>query len=106
MKNQRRRMSAAARLTTVALLAALSPLAAPHTLSAATETTLFTFPANGTEGCYPNGTLLRDSTGALYGTTEHCPISMTDTVFRLTPPLAGNCMGFYSAPSLYRGRRW
>jgi hypothetical protein len=56
---------------------------------AAAETTLFTFPSNTTGGCYPNGTLLRDAAGALYGSTTGCPITLTNTVFRLTPPLAG-----------------
>jgi uncharacterized repeat protein (TIGR03803 family) len=61
---------------------------APHAL-AATETTLFIFPSNRSKGCYPDGTLLRDAAGALYGTTRGCPISQNDTVFKLTPPLPG-----------------
>ena len=52
---------------------------------AAPETTLFTFPSNTTGGCYPTGTLLRDAAGALYGSTTGCPITQTNTVFRLTP---------------------
>ena len=89
MKQHERPMRVAGKPVTVPLLVILTVWAAPPASWAASLTNLFTFPANSSEGCYPNGTLLRDSTGALYGTTEHCPISMTDTVFRLTPPLAG-----------------
>jgi uncharacterized repeat protein (TIGR03803 family) len=40
-------------------------------------------------GCYPNGTLLRDAAGALYGTTSGCLTTQNDTVFKLTPPRPG-----------------
>ena len=56
---------------------------------AATLQTIYTFPASGASGCYPNGTLLRDATDALYGATGGCPISQINTVFKLTPPLPG-----------------
>ena len=100
-------MSGAARLTTLVLLAALTLLTSPHTLSAPRETTLFTFPADTTAGCYPNGTLLRDANGVLYGATGACPISQINTVFKLTPPACGtNRMEFYGAAWLYGRGRW
>src|SRR5262245_50456351 len=61
----------------------------PGLAQAATQQTLYTFPASGASGCYPNGTLLRDQADTLYGATGGCPISQINTVFKLTPPLPG-----------------
>jgi len=70
------------------LLLALALIAA-GTASAATETTLYTFPADGTTGCHPVGSLLRDAAGALYGATFYCGAGGYGTVFKLAPPPPG-----------------
>jgi len=48
-----------------------------------TETILFTFPASGTFGSMPNGDLLMDKSGALYGTASAGGNKGAGTVFRL-----------------------
>jgi uncharacterized repeat protein (TIGR03803 family) len=63
----------------------LTPPAAGKT--AWTETTLVSF--KGTDGSSPNGGLVFDSTGSLYGTTGGGPTYLYGTVFKLTPPAAG-----------------
>jgi uncharacterized repeat protein (TIGR03803 family) len=55
---------------------------------------LYAFPAPATEALpvMPNGALLLDKYGALYGTTVHggsCPESLCGTVFRLAPLSSG-----------------
>jgi hypothetical protein len=55
----------------------------------ASETTLYVFPSDRSKGCYPNGTLMRDASGALYGATGRCSITLTNTVFKLEPPPPG-----------------
>ena len=72
----------------IAALAALALFAAAP-VSAVTEKTLFAFPSNGSKGCHPVGTLLRDGAGALYGATFECGTGGYGTVFKLVPPLAG-----------------
>jgi uncharacterized protein YceK len=77
-----------ARVAAFCLLLALI-LFAPGPVSAATEKTLFQFPSNGTKGCYPVGSLLRDDTGALYGATFYCGSGGYGTVYKLAPPPPG-----------------
>jgi uncharacterized repeat protein (TIGR03803 family) len=73
-----------------ALIALLCPLAGA---GAYTETVLYRF-AGGADGAAPTGKLLADSTGALYGATatgggsSNCT-GGCGTVFKLTPPAAG-----------------
>jgi uncharacterized protein YceK len=57
--------------------------------SAATEKTLYAFPVDGTKGCYPVGSLLRDAAGALYGATFYCGAGGYGTVYKLVPPPPG-----------------
>jgi uncharacterized repeat protein (TIGR03803 family) len=57
--------------------------------SAATERTLYAFPSSGANGRYPQGTLLRDGAGALYGTTQYGGAGGYGTLFKVTPPLPG-----------------
>jgi len=74
----------------LAALVALALFAAAPVSSAVTEKTLYAFPSNGSKGCYPVGTLLRDGAGALYGATFECGAGGYGTVFKLVPPLAGH----------------
>ena len=49
-----------------------------------TETVLYGFAGGTTDGCFPYGGLVRDSVGALYGTTEGCGYSgYYGTVFKV-----------------------
>jgi len=48
-----------------------------------TETVLYSFDG-GLDGCYPNGGLLRDKAGNLYGTTSECGAYAYGTVFKLS----------------------
>lgn len=52
------------------------------------ETNLHSFGGTG-DGSFLQSTLIRDETGALYGTTFMGGASGTGTVFKLTPPAAG-----------------
>jgi uncharacterized repeat protein (TIGR03803 family) len=54
------------------------------------ETVLWSFGCGATDGCDPNGTLLRDSTGALYGATYTGGAFGAGTVYKLTPPAGGS----------------
>lgn len=65
---------------------ALTSLALAPTATAATEQTLYSFPSSGRIGCYPEGTLLRDAAGALYGATSLCGAYDSGTLFKLAPP--------------------
>jgi uncharacterized repeat protein (TIGR03803 family) len=76
-----------ARLLCAPIFSAVAVLALCAPASAA-EKTLFIFPSDKSKGCYPEGTLLRDGGGALYGTTSGCLTTQNDTVFKLTPPPA------------------
>ena len=71
----------------LAMAAGLSAL--PALAPAATMQVLYTFPGSGVTGCYPDGTLLRDPAGALYGATYTSGAHGSGTVFRLKPPLPG-----------------
>src|SRR5205823_289732 len=88
--SRKRRNDMNRRLLIAPLAAALAALAIhTATSAAALATTLYAFPPILARGCYPTGTLLRDAAGALYGSTGGCPITQTNTVFRLTPPPPG-----------------
>jgi len=50
-----------------------------------TETVLHNFTGGTTDGCTPNGGLLRDQAGNLYGTTTNCGASGYGTVFKVDP---------------------
>jgi uncharacterized repeat protein (TIGR03803 family) len=64
--------------------------------------TINTFPTgSGTNGSWPRGGLAMDSAGALYGTTFYggnCPIQFPycGTIYKLTPPAAGQTAWSYS----------
>src|SRR3569833_4538100 len=90
MPRWRRKMNLRALLAVTALLAASSLPAV-----AATETVLYAF-KGGTDGKGPVGALVRDASGALYGTTRYggwnkcSDVSGCGTVFKLTPPAGGS----------------
>jgi len=48
-----------------------------------TETVLYSFAGGATDGCIPQGNLLRDKTGNLYGITDSCGAFGYGTVFML-----------------------
>jgi uncharacterized repeat protein (TIGR03803 family) len=48
-----------------------------------TETVLHNFTGGTTDGCHPEGGLLRDKAGNLYGTTQACGASRYGTVFKM-----------------------
>ncbi len=81
-------------LTGAAALAAASLAQVQSAAAAATETVLYKF-KGGNDGANPHAGLISDSTGALYGTTWHgggtgCVGGLgCGTVFKLTPPAAG-----------------
>ncbi len=84
----------AASIRTIALRAALAvavvgaAIAGPTYVSAATESVLWNF-GNGTDGFFPNGPLLADRTGALYGTTPVGGPHTLGTAYKLTPSSQG-----------------
>jgi uncharacterized repeat protein (TIGR03803 family) len=49
------------------------------------KTVLYNFAGGSSDGCGPNGALLRDSAGNLYGTTYSCGASSAGTVFKVSP---------------------
>jgi uncharacterized repeat protein (TIGR03803 family) len=53
-----------------------------------TESILFNF--NGVSGASPEGSLIRDASGNLYGTTYSGGFSNVGTVFKLSPPSGGS----------------
>jgi len=84
----------------------LSPPAVPG--NSWTETVLFIFPADQSQGYWPFGKLTFDGIGDLYGTTEYggtgksgasCQIEGCGTVFQLKPPAAPG--GAWTASVLY-----
>ena len=71
----------------IAMLFAGSALAA-----ASTENVTYSFPSGTpaqTTGCHPNGALVADSAGNLYGTTPGCGAFSSGTVFELVRPAPG-----------------
>jgi uncharacterized repeat protein (TIGR03803 family) len=54
------------------------------------KTTLHSFQGGATDGVEPEGALLLDSSGNIFGTTKTGGPSGLGTVFELTPPLAGS----------------
>jgi uncharacterized repeat protein (TIGR03803 family) len=74
----RLRLEVGPRLLVLGLFLAL----APHSLPAQTFTVLYSF-TGGVDGGYPYGTLLRDSSGKLYGTTFGGGAHNYGTVFEL-----------------------
>ena len=74
---------------------AIFELSPPATKGGAwTETVLFLFPTDGSQGTWPMGTLSMDATGNLYGTTWYggsgsglyCPVGGCGVVFELMRP--------------------
>ncbi len=55
-----------------------------------TEKILYNFGANGTDGCFPQGGLVFDAAGNLYGTTAGGGANGFGTVFELTPIAGGS----------------
>ncbi|MGA7832618.1 MAG: choice-of-anchor tandem repeat GloVer-containing protein, partial [Terracidiphilus sp.] len=53
------------------------------------ETVLYSF-ANGSDGAFPAGKLIQDSSGNLYSTTSYGTPNTCGTVFELTPPGSGS----------------
>jgi uncharacterized repeat protein (TIGR03803 family) len=53
--------------------------------SSGTESVLYSFEGGTSDGCYPAGGLIADSSGNLYGMTSSCGASNYGTVFKLTP---------------------
>ncbi len=70
---------------TVVALVAFTPLAAT---AMPTESVLYRF-GGGADGLGPAAALTLDASGALYGTTQNGGGSIYGTVFKLTPPAAG-----------------
>jgi uncharacterized repeat protein (TIGR03803 family) len=83
-------------LPRVAVLAALL-LGKANFVSAQTESVLYSFQNNSTDGIAPSSGVIADQTGALYGVTTfggngNCPLGAypgCGTVFKLTPPASG-----------------
>jgi uncharacterized repeat protein (TIGR03803 family) len=48
------------------------------------ETILHSFAGNSSEGCYPEGGVIRDSSGNLYGSTYGCGADYYGTVWKLS----------------------
>src|SRR6185437_7647444 len=75
---------------------------------AATERTLVGFvpyPPSGvqTTGTYPDGTLLRDASGALYGATWLGGRYDNGTIFKLTPPAPGQTRWTFTVLHTFTG---
>jgi uncharacterized repeat protein (TIGR03803 family) len=72
-----------------------------------TETVLHSFDGNGADGNIPNGNLIMDQSGAIYGTTQGGGLYDQGTVFKLTPPTQEGGAWAYqillSFPGAYEG---
>lgn len=55
-----------------------------------TETVLYSFANNGTDGAYPTASLIADAAGNLYGTTSNGTTAFGGTVFELTRGSGGS----------------
>jgi uncharacterized repeat protein (TIGR03803 family) len=81
-------------LQTIFLICAMASILLPTPSSAEQFTILHNFTCTGTDGCLPNGGLVFDSKGNLYGTTQTGGQNTTcvngcGTVFELTPKKGG-----------------
>jgi uncharacterized repeat protein (TIGR03803 family) len=82
--------------TWIIIMAVMLPLVGA---AAATETVLYSF-QGGSDGANPRlGSLIEDSGGTLYGTTDDGGLANCGTVFKLTPPASG--VGAWSESQLY-----
>jgi uncharacterized protein YceK len=81
---------------------AAAALAPAFPATAATQVTLFVFPESGKSGYYPQGTLFRDATGSLYG-TSFVGGNGKGNVFRLKPPAPGQTNWTFSVLCAFRG---
>lgn len=61
----------------------------PETGGHWSEATLHSFEANGTDGAFPNGSLIMDASGNLYGTTVNGGTGGVGTAFELSPQSGG-----------------
>jgi uncharacterized repeat protein (TIGR03803 family) len=68
---------------------ALSAVFCNHAFAQAREVVLYSFGSNPNDGDIPNGGLVFDSSGNLYGTTQRGGAYGGGTVFELTPTLSG-----------------
>ncbi len=66
-----------------------------------TEAVLHSFNNNGVDGYYPNGGLIFDAAGNLYGTTINGPDY--GSVFKMSPNEGG---GWTETGAVYLPRRW
>src|SRR5262245_46580613 len=82
----------------LSLLSAVSSQAAQRNLYA-----FRTRPAPAPAGSYPQGTLLRDASGALYGATWGGGTSGHGTIFKLSPPPTGQTTWNMSVLYEFRG---
>ena len=63
-----------------------------------TQTTLYAF-TGGADGAWPTGSLVFDTSGGLYGTTQARGPANSGAIFKLTPPM--NAGGRWSETTLY-----
>ena len=76
-------------LTVLVAMVALAMIAAPPRAAAQTETLLYSFKNNGTDGVDPEAGLIADAAGNLYGTTRFGGTYNYGTVFELSPKTGG-----------------
>jgi uncharacterized repeat protein (TIGR03803 family) len=79
---------------------ALSAVFCNHAFAQAREVVLYSFGSNPNDGDIPNGGLVFDSSGNLYGTTQRGGAYGGGTVFELTPTLAPDAVRFFNFPRL------
>jgi uncharacterized repeat protein (TIGR03803 family) len=77
----------------------LTPPAKGHVVWGYSE--IYSF-AGGADGGFPVAGLVRDASGALYGTTQYAGTNNNGVVFKLTPPASG--VGVWKETVLYRFR--
>ncbi|HEY1707104.1 MAG TPA: choice-of-anchor tandem repeat GloVer-containing protein [Rhizomicrobium sp.] len=75
------------RFRQLAAFASLSLILSATTASAVTFKVLYAFSGKGNDGKYPQGSLLRDASGNLYGTASQGGRGLQGTVFKLSPDL-------------------
>jgi uncharacterized repeat protein (TIGR03803 family) len=69
-----------------------------------TETIIYGFKEDGSEGAYPDGGLAMDSAGNLYGSTQFGGAAGGGTVFMLSPPAAGATLWTHTILYSFPGR--